>query len=137
MITEINNSWITLTEQFKGVDVQRAFGGLHAMVGEPSNDKSVVTGCRVFYWERELYPNGDVIKTSLKSYTLTDLAETVNDAEGWKMEAKLVLTGFVQSLGDPYIIGPARITLADAEVLMLGAPEGYELHKETRPHVQL
>lgn len=137
-MTLITNPWITLSELRNGVTVQRAFAGLHPMVSEPDeNGKSTVLQCPVYYWERELYPNGDVIKVERKSYVLSDLPETVNDAEGWRMDPRAVLTGFIQALGNPYIVGPARITLEDINVLMLGAPDGYELHKETRTKINL
>lgn len=137
-MTKISNPWITLSAQRNGVTVQRAFAGLDPRVGMPDdNGQSEVERCPIYYWERELYPNGDVIKTEFKSYTLADLPETVNDIEEWRMEAKAVLTGFIQALGMPGIVGPARITLEDITVLMLNAPDGYELHKETREKLPL
>lgn len=137
MTTTINNEWITLAEQRNGVDIQRAFAGIYPMVSEPENGVSIVKQCIVYYWERELYPNGKPIKTSLRNYVLEDLAETINDIEGWKMEELLVLSGFVQNLGYPGIINPARETLAGEIALSVGAPDGYELHKETRPKINL
>lgn len=134
MITTINNPWITLSEQRNGVTVQRAFAGLDAAVSMPDdNGQSVVDRTIIPYWERELYPNGTPIKTVRKTYKLVDLSETVNDVEGWRMEPRAVLSGFVQSLGYPGIINPARGTLEDLAALPLDAPDGYELHKETRP----
>lgn len=133
MTTTINNDWITLAEQRNGVNVQRKFAGPDTKI----NLSNEVEYCYVKYWERELYPNGEPIKTELKSYRLMDLDETVNDVEGWRMEPLAVLSGFVQNLGNPYIIGPARQTLTDVATLMLTAPDGYELHKDTRPKINL
>jgi hypothetical protein len=138
MTTTIANNWITLAEKRNGVDVQRAFGGIHPMVSEPDeNGFSTVLQCPVYYWERELYPTGGVIKTMQKYYTLADLPEDIYTAEGYRRDAKAVLTGFIQALGMPGIVNPARITLEDINVLMLGAPDGYELHKDTRPKINL
>lgn len=133
MTTTINNDWITLAEQRNGVTVQRKLAGLDTKISVDN----LVEYCYVKYWERELYPNGEAIKTELKSYRLMDLDETINDVEGWRMDAKPVLSGFVQNLGNPYIIGPARQTLADVATLMLTAPDRYELHKDTRPKINL
>lgn len=137
-MTQISNNWITLSAQRRGVNVERAFAGIHPMVSEPDeNGNSIVTQCPVYYWERELYPNGEVIQTRMKSYVLQDLAETVNDQEGYRMAAKAVLTGFIQALGLSGIVGPARITLEDINVLMLAAPDGYPLHLDTRPKLPI
>lgn len=132
-MTQIANNWITLSEQRNGVTVERKFAGLDAFV----NEQDEVIYCYVKYWERELYPNGSVIKTELKKYSLEDLSETVNDVEGWRMEPRAVLTGFIQSLGDPYIIGPARDTLETVTTLPLNVPEGYPLHLDTRPKISI
>lgn len=138
MTSEINNAWITLPELRKGVSVQRAFAGLHPMVLQPNNEgKSEVLQCIVYYWERELYPNGEAIKTELKNYVLQDLPETTNDAEGWRMEPRAVLTGFVITLGYPGIINPARDTLDTIATLPLDAPDGYPLHLNTREKIAI
>ena len=137
MITTINNEWITLTEQRNGVDVQRAFAGIYPMVSEPENGVSIVKQCIVYYWERELYPNGLPIKVTLKNYRLSDLNESINDIEGWKMEPLPVLSGFVENLGYPGIINPARVTLSTLTALPIDAPDGYELHKDTRTKIPL
>lgn len=133
MITTINNDWITISTQRNGVDVQRKFAGLDTFI----NLNNEVEHCKVKYWERELYPNGQELKTDLKYYSLEDLDELVNDAEGWKMEARAVLTGFIQSLGNPYIIGPARQTLGDMSVFPPTVTNGYSLHSETRTKINL
>lgn len=130
MITTINNNWITISEQRNGVDVQRKFAGLDTFI----NEANEVQYCHVKYWEREMYPNSEVIKTELKYYTLEDLAYTevtINNIL-YGMEPKAVLSGFVQALGDPYIIGPARQTLADMNIFPPSVPNGYPLHLNTR-----
>lgn len=138
MTTLITNPWITLSEQRNGVTVQRAFAGLDAAVSEPNDGGlSIVDRTIIPYWERELYPNGAPIKTVRKTCKLIDLTETVNDVEGWRMDPLAVLSGFVQSLGYPGIINPSRGTLADLAALPLDAPDGYELHKDTRTKIDL
>lgn len=129
----INNNWITLSEQRNGVTVQRKFGGLDTQIDLENN----VNYCTVLYWERELYPNNEVIKTELKSYKLEDLAETINDEEEWRMEARAVLTGFINSLGYPGIINPARTTLESVSTLPVTAEKGYPLHRDTRTKIPL
>lgn len=138
-MTTINNEWITvMTEpdgtveaKRNGVIVQRKFAGLDTMITHESN---AVNYCKVYYWERELYPSGDPIKTELKHYTLQDLPYTellVNDVLHY-MNPLAVLTGFVNNLGYPGIINPARETLENISVLPLTAPEGYPLRRDTR-----
>lgn len=130
MITTINNNWITITTQRNGVDVQRKFAGLDTFI----NENNEVEYCHVKYWERELYPNNEVIKTELKYYVLEDLAYTevtINNIV-YGMQPKAVLSGFVQNLGDPFIIGPARQTLSDMNIFPPSVPNGYRLHLDTR-----
>lgn len=126
-MTTINNEWITLETQRNGVTVQRKFAGLDTRI----NQNNQVQYCTVHYWERELYPNNEVIKTELKNYALEDLAYT--EVEGGHMNPLAVLTGFVNSLGYPGIINPARTTLEALTALPLDAPNGYPLHLNTRP----
>jgi hypothetical protein len=87
--------------------------------------------------ERELYPNGNVIKTELKWYCLHDLPETINDVENWKQEPLAVLTGFVNSLGYPGIINPALETLENPNILPLTVENGYPLRRDTREKLAL
>ncbi len=129
-MTQISNTWITIANERNGVDVQRKFGGLHTEI-DPDNN---VEFCYVKYWEREMYPNGQVIKIEKKYYKLEDLAYTEVEENGstYEMQARAVLTGFIQSLGNSYIIGPARQTLADMNVFDENVPNGYPLHRDTR-----
>jgi hypothetical protein len=142
-MTTINNEWITLMhtvdEQLvehkrNGVVVQRKFGGLDTRISEDDNS---VMYCKVFYWERELYPNGNTIKSELKHYTLTDLplTEVLENGNLYEMLALPVLTGFVNNLGYPGIINPARETLENTAVLPIDAPEGYPLRRDTREKI--
>lgn len=126
------NSWINVGER-NGVTVQRKFAGVHATISE---DDTVID-CHIDYFIRELYPNGEAIKTEKKKYCLVDLDDFNKEDEGWKMEALLVLTGFINSMGNQYIIGPARETLADVNILPLDAPDGYWLREATRPRVEI
>ena len=91
--------------------------------------------CRVYYWERELYPNGDIIKSEKKYYELRDLSYVELEVNGeMKYRAELkVLTGFVNNLGNPYIINPARDTISNLNILPLDIENGYQLHMRTRP----
>ena len=132
-MTTINNEWITLTELRNGVTVQRKFAGLDTEISETDE----ILFCKVKYHERELYPNGNVIKSELKWYTLQDLPETINDAEGWKQEPLAVLTGFINSLGYNGIINPARETLENILILALDAKNGYPLRRDTREKIIL
>lgn len=131
MTTTIINPWITLSEKRKGVTVQRKMGGIHA----PINVNDEVEFCQIMYWERELYPNGDIIKCEKKSYLISDLAETVT--ETYRINANPVLTNFLNNLGYPYIINPARLTLADLNVLLIDVPDNYELHSLTGTQILL
>lgn len=133
-MTTINNEWITLEELRNGITVQRKFAGLDTFIDHENNS---VRHCNVKYWERELYPNGNVIRTDLKHYRLEDLAETINDAEGWRMEALPVLSGFIQQLGYPGIIEPARDTLRGEISLPVDSPNDYPLHRDTREKIPL
>lgn len=127
-MTTIINDWITIAVQRNGVNVQRKFAGLDTYI----NQDNEVEYCFVKYWERELYPNGEVIKTELKKYSLEDLSQSINDEEEWRMEARAVLTGFINNLGYPYIINPARQTLTDHNALPVTVEDGYPLHRDTR-----
>lgn len=134
-MTTINNNWITLSELRNGVTVQRKFAGLDTKI---SIDDSVER-CFVKYWERELYPNGEVIKTEEKYYKLEDLAytEIVIDGVIFSMEALAVLSGFIQNLGYPGIINPARETLENINTLPLVVENGYPLRRDTRTKIPL
>lgn len=125
-MTKISNGWITLTEQRNGVTVQRKFAGLDTKI----NTEDDVTHCLVYYWEKELYPNGETIKTELKNYSLEDLAYT--EVEGGHMEPLSVLGGFIQALGQPSIVNPARETLENTIILPLNVENGYPLRRDTR-----
>jgi hypothetical protein len=133
MTTTINNEWIPLPIQRNGVVVQRKFAGLDTDIDE--NNK--VLYCNVKYWERELYPNGEVNKIEKKHYVLVDLPETINDVEGWRQEPQAVLTGFINALGYPGIINPARETLENILLLAIDAPNGYALRLDTREKLPL
>lgn len=133
MIATINNEWITLEEQRNGVSVQRKFAGLDT---EIALDNKVVK-CNIKYWERELYPNSEVIKTELKWYSLENVDEMVNDIEGWVMAQLNVLDGFINTLGYNGIINPARETLENCVILPLTVENGYTLHRNTREKTAL
>lgn len=128
----INNEWITLTQTKKGVTVQRKFAGMDTFIDEENNE---VKYCTIRYWQRELYPEGGVIKTELKTYSLQDLAITESEENGitYVQDALPVLSGFIQLLGYSGIINPARETLENHVVLEIDAPNGYPLREKTRP----
>ena len=130
MTTQISNNWIVLDTQRNGVELQRKFAGLETYI----NEFDEVEYCRVKYWEREMYPNGDVIKTELKWYSLEDLPYTEVDIEGVLkyMDALPVLSGFIAQLGSPGIISPARETLANTVILPVTTTNGYPLRRDTR-----
>lgn len=138
-MTEIINDWIIPLDKDNnqvlrnGVVVKRKFAGLDTTI----DINNVVDGCTVKYWEQEYYPNGEVIKTELKTYTLQDLAETTGTDEtgDWKQEALAVLTGFIMQLGYGGIINPSRETLANAEILSMTAEPNYPLRRDTREKV--
>lgn len=134
MITKVNNGWITLADQRNEVTVQRAFAGLHTMVAPPVDGESDVTQCVLYYHERELYPNNEVIKVELKNYVLADLAYTEKEIDNilYYMDELKVLTGFVNSLGYSGIINPSRQTLENISILPLNVTPDYPLHKNTR-----
>lgn len=138
-MTEISNDWIIPVDKDNnqvlrnGVTVKRKFAGLDTVIDINNN----VEYCIVKYWEREYYPNGVVVKTELKTYTLQDLAETTGTDEtgNWKQDALPVLTGFIMQLGYPGIINPARETLANAEILSLEVEKNYPLRRDTREKI--
>jgi len=127
METTINNTWITLSEQRNGVQVQRKFAGLDTKISLEDN----VEKCFVKYWERELYPNGEVIKTEEKYYKLEDLASQ-DVGETQEMLPLAVLSGFINNLGYPGIINPARETLENVVILPVTVENGYPLRRDTR-----
>jgi len=127
-MTTINNTWITLSEQRNGVTVQRKFAGLDTKI---SIDDSVER-CFVKYWERELYPNGEVNKVVEKYYSLEDLTYTECENDTMYMNPLPVLSGFINNLGYPGIINPARETLENVSILPLNVENGYPLRRDTR-----
>jgi hypothetical protein len=132
-MTTIINEWRTLSEFRNGVQVQRKFAGLDTEISEENE----VLFCKVKYWERELYPNGAIIKTEKKWYSLQDLSITVNDIENWYQDPLPVLTGFINSLGYPGIINPALETLENPNILPLTVENGYPLRRDTREKINL
>ena len=130
-MTTINNDWITLSELRNGVQVQRKFAGLDTKISLEDN----VEKCFVKYWERELYPNGEVIKTEEKYYSLEDLA--LQDVGDTQYMAELpVLSGFINNLGYSNIINPARETLNNIKILPIYIENGYPLKRDTRELVK-
>lgn len=127
-MTTINNNWITLSELRNGVEVQRKFAGLDTKISLEDN----VERCFVKYWERELYPNGEVIKTEEKFYKLEDLEYTECENDTMYMNPLPVLSGFIQALGYPGIINPARETLENVVILPINVENGYPLRRDTR-----
>jgi len=142
-----NNDWITVNQTRKGAIVKRKYAGIDTLCD--IND--VVMYCYVKYWEVELYPNGEISKEFLRTYQLTDLeriewqeivgqqnvgteeAPIIEDVKVTKfMNERLVLTGFIQSLGNAYIIAPTRETLENIGILPLEHEELYPLHRDTR-----
>lgn len=132
MKTTIENEWITLAEKRNEVTIQRKFAGLKTSI----NQDNIVDYCVVEYWERELYPNNNVIKTELKNYRLEDLARQ-DVGETHYMAPLSVLTGFIQSLGKPYIIDPCRDTLINTVILPLNSENDYPLRRDTRPLITI
>ena len=132
-MTTIINEWRTLSEFRNGVQVQRKFAGLDTEISKENE----VLFCKVKYWERELYPNGAIIKTEKKWYSLQDLPITVNDIENWYQDPLPVLTGFINSLGYPGIINPALETLENPNILPLTVENGYPLRRDTREKINL
>lgn len=126
-MTTINNEWITLSELRNGVTVQRKFAGLDTHISLENN----VEKCFVKYWERELYPNGEVNKVIEKHYSLEDLASQ-DVGETQYMAPLAVLSGFINNLGYPGIINPARETLENVVILPLTTQNGYPLRRDTR-----
>lgn len=127
-MTTINNNWITLSQLRNGVQVQRKFAGLDTKISIDDN----VEKCFVKYWERELYPNGEIIKTEEKFYSLEDLQYTECENDTMYMEPLAVLTGFINNLGYPGIINPARETLENVLILPVNVENGYPLRRDTR-----
>ena len=127
MEATINNEWIIMPEQRNGVDVMRKFAGIHADIDLDNK----VTNCSINYWERELYPNGEILKIELKTYTLENLAVT-DIGNTHYMDSLNVLDGFINTLGYNGIINPARQTLATLGVLPLNVNSPYPLHLNTR-----
>jgi len=128
----INNEWITLEEQRNGVTVERKYAGHTNSISYETNE---VIQCDIYYWERELYPNGEVIKTERKCYKLMDLAETVT--EEYRMAPLAVLSGFIRDLGQPFIVDAARETLKGEKSLPVTVPNDYPLHLDTREQLPL
>lgn len=134
-MAQIINEWITLVEQRNGVTVQRKFAGLDTEI----NLNNEVIKCFVKYWERELYPNNEIIKTEQKYYSLEDLSYTEITIENilYSMEPLSVLGGFINNLGYPGIINPARETLTNCEILPVTVENGYPLRRDTRTKINL
>lgn len=126
-MTTINNNWITLSELRNGVTVQRKFAGLDTKISLEDN----VERCFVKYYERELYPNGEINKVEEKYYKLEDLASQ-DVGETQEMAPLAVLSGFIAQLGYPGIINPARETLENVLILPLNVENGYPLRRDTR-----
>ena len=84
-----------------------------------------------------MYPNGEVIKTEEKCYSLEDLPEFINNEDNWKMDSLPILTGFIDTLGYTGIINPARETLENYEILPVDAENIYPLKRDTRNKIIL
>lgn len=125
------NNWITLTEQKNGINVQRKFSGLHTEVDEYNN----VLFCRIKYFERELYPDGSVIKTQQKTYLLKDLSEEFlmdENEVSYKLSATTTLSYYIENTGQPSIINPINEILGNISLLIMNVESEYPLNRDTR-----
>jgi hypothetical protein len=125
------NNWITLAEQKNGINIQRKFAGLHTEVDEENN----VLFCRINYFERELYPNGLIMKTTKKTYSLENLSEEFyNDENGvpYKLSATTSLNYYIENVGQPSIINPVNEILQNTTLLPAIVEDNYPLNRDTR-----
>jgi hypothetical protein len=130
-MTTITNEWIPMVDQYNGINVERKFCGINCEVDVNNN----VIKCDVKIWQRELYPNGTESKCYQKIYTLQDLVDEDCDNDTMTMKALAVLSGYIASVGLPYIINPVRTSIADLVKLPFNFPDGYPINKETREKV--
>lgn len=126
----MRNDWNTLSEQRNGVTVQRKFAGMHTEIDIENNVKF----CIIYYYERELYPNGTPIKTERKSYTLNNLSEFIStdDNGTYKLDATDTLDYWITNLGQAGIIDPVNGTIINLELLPLDIEDNYPLKRDTR-----
>ena len=126
-----SNDWIRLTETRKGAPVERKYAGINTLCDMDNK----VLNCTISYWEREVYPNGEMSKSFLKTYSLQDLekVEFKQDEVLKYRDQLLVLTGFINNLGQPAIVNPVRDTLDNTDILPLEHEENYPLRRDTRP----
>lgn len=129
---EVINPWITLQQQRNGVTVQRKYSGESHRINPITNK---VIYCTIYYYEQELYPNGQPIKMIEKCYHLENLPEDLT--ETYRCEPKLVLDEFIENLGQDFIINPVRETLLGLESLPIDAPDNDPLHRDTRERLPL
>lgn len=141
-----NNEWHPMGKTPNGLDFFRKWASLNTKI----DINNVVEFCKVGYYEKVLYPNGDELSLREVTYSLADLprrewwVETTDlDADGKPikvvekyMEALPVLTGFINSLGSPYIVQPALQTIQNLELLPYGHEEQLPLKRDTRPLIQ-
>jgi len=125
------NNWITLPEQRNGVDVQRKFAGLNTEIDEDNN----VLYCKISYFERELYPNGSVIKTNKQTYLLKNLNEEFlrdeNDVP-YKLSATTSLDYYIENVGQVSILNPVNDILGNLSILPINVESDYPIHRDTR-----
>lgn len=135
MKAKVKNAWenIPSTVTIEGLLVQRCSHSIYPVWDKPDNDGySEVIQMIVTYYQRELYPTGEICKEYKKTYTLENLAETDIDDTHY-MPALNVLDIFIASLGQNSIVNPILQTLANTTILPLNAPDNYPLHLNTRP----
>ena len=125
-----SNEWISLNVTKNGLVVERKYAGLDTL----SDTDNKVLYCTIKYWERELYPNGQISKEFLKTYSLQDLprVDFTEDNIAKYRDELLVLTGFIVNLGQPAIVNPVRDTLDNTTILPLDHEENYPLRRDTR-----
>lgn len=125
------NNWITLSEQLNGLNIQRKFAGLHTEIDESNQ----VLFCRIYYFERVLYPNGSVIKTEKKTYLLKNLYEEFlldQNHVPYKLSATTNLDYYIQNIGQPFIINNVNETLSNISLLPVDIESEYPLYRDTR-----
>ena len=122
----IENEWVLLPNKFEGLNVKRKFAGINANVDIDNNINTII----ISYYQQLVTDTDYVVKTEIKTYTLNNLSESIND--GYSYEATNTLEYFYNAIGKNAIIGQVNETLLNDTILPISVENGYPLHRDTR-----
>ena len=127
----VTNEWVVLETTYEGLNVRRKFAGINANVDIEDN----IDFIEISYYQQFYTNTNFVVKTELKTYTLNNLTECIED--NFQYEATSTLEYFYNNIGKNAIIKPVNDTLLNETILPVNIENNYPLHRDTRNKIEI